>query len=187
MFENARKYVGVELPNPPNFNDVTCERFLRHYLWVIYVSNRRVSVVKRHRAALEAAFHNLNLNAIATMNSIDAQELAIKDQLRASRFLEGCRLVHDEGWRSFKRRLKNNHRKVLRELPGIGRVTWQHMAMYLGLQDTEKCDTWLVKCAEECSATVPELVTYLSQEYGLTRLQVDYCLWKYCSDKQVLP
>ena len=187
MLEKAREHVGDELPKPPNFDDVTCERFLRHDLWIIYVPNRRVAVVKRHRAALEAAFHNLDLNAIAAMYSIDAQQLAIKDQLRAKRFLEGSQLIHAEGWRTFKRRLKKNHRKVLRVLPGIGRMTWQHMAMYLGLQDTEKCDTWLQQCAKECSATVPDLVTFLTKEYGLTRLQVDYCLWKFCSDKQELP
>ena len=187
MLEKAREHVGDELPEPPNFDDVTCKRFLRHYLWVIYVCNRRVAVVERHRARLEAEFLHLDLNAIAAMDSIDAQQLPIRDQVRANRFLEGSKLIHAEGWSSFRRRVKKNHRKVLRELPGIGRVTCQHMAMYLGLQDTEKCDIWVKRCAKRCSATVPELVTFLSSEYDLTRLQVDYYLWKYCSDKQALP
>ena len=39
MLEKAREYVGDELPTAPHFDDVNLKRFLRLYLWVIYVSN----------------------------------------------------------------------------------------------------------------------------------------------------
>ena len=187
MLEKAREYVGDELPTAPKFDDVNLERFLRLYLWVIYVSGFRASTVERHRAALEAAFHNLNLNVVAAMDSINARNLPIQNQRKADCFRLGCKLIRNEGWRRFKRRVKQNYPTVLQELPGIGPVTWRQMAMFLGLEDTEKCDVWMRKCARECATTVPELVSFLGQKYGLTRLQVDYCLWRYCSDNQELP
>ena len=61
------------------------------------------------------------------------------------------------------------------------------MALALGIEDTEKPDTWIRQCAAECSGTVDEMVTFLSKEYGLTRQQVDAYLWQYCSDHQHLP
>ncbi len=61
------------------------------------------------------------------------------------------------------------------------------MALVLGLEDTEKCDTWIMQCADACAATVDQMVTFLSQEYNLTRQQVDNYLWQYCRDNQHVP
>ncbi len=187
MLENAMEYAGDDMLEPRDFDKVNCRRFLRTYLWVVYVSGFRYAVVKKHFRALKSGFHNLDLDAVAAMRRINASRLPIRNQRKADCFLQGCKLIRAEGWRRFKKRLSEDHRAVLRELPGIGPVTWQHMALLLGLEDTEKCDTWMVQCAEECNTTVGRLVTYLSEEYGLRRQQVDYYLWKYCSDNQELP
>ena len=72
-------------------------------------------------------------------------------------------------------------------LPFMGPATSQHMALALGIEDTEKADTWIKQCAEECSATVDQLVTFLSRETGMTRQQVDNYLWQYCRDNQHIP
>ena len=187
MMEISKAYVGDAVPEPCKFERVRCRQFLRVYLWVVYVSGFRYCVVKKHFPALKAAFRNLDLDAIARIRQINVDRLPIRNKRKADWFLEGCSLIRAEGWRSFKRRLAANHRAVLRELPGIGPVTWQHMALRLGLEDTEKCDTWMMQCAAECDTTVGKLVTYLSGMYGLRRQQVDYYLWKYCSDNQKLP
>ena len=187
MLETAREYVGDDVFTPPDFAKVKLKRFLRTYLWVIYVSGFRNAVVKRYFRDLKAAFHKCDLDAIAAIDSIDARVLPIRNQRKADAFLRGCRLIQTEGWKRFKRRLSRGGRSVLWELPWMGPATTQHMALVLGLEDTEKCDTWLKQCATACSANVAGLVTYLSGEYGLTRQQVDYYLWKYCSDHQALP
>lgn len=187
MLETAREYVGGDVFTPHDFAKVKLKRFLQTYLWVIYVSGFRNAVVKRHFRDLRAAFHDLDLDAIAAMDSIDANLLPIQNQRKADAFLRGCSSIHAEGWKRFKRRVSTGGRTVLRELPWIGPATSQHMALVLGLEDTEKCDTWLKQCATACSANVGGLVTYLSREYGLTRQQVDYYLWKFCSDHQALP
>lgn len=187
MLETARKYVGDELFTPYNFEEVDLEIFLRTYLWVIYVAGFRNAVVEQHFVCIKAAFQDLDLDRIVAMEAVDANMLPIRNQRKADAFLQGCRSIHTEGWQGFKQRLMAGGQTVLGELPWMGPATKQHMALVLGLEDTEKCDTWIMQCADACSATVDEMVTFLSQEYDLTRQQVDNYLWKYCRDHQRMP
>ncbi len=170
MLEKACEHVGDDLYKPHNFEDVDLKVFLRVYLWVIFVAGFRNSVVAKHFDAIMAAFHDLDLDKIAAMESIDAGKLPISNQRKADAFLRGCKMIHAEGWHDFKKRLTQDKPKIvhryatLEELPWIRHVTGQHMAMVLGLEDTEKADTWMKQCADACSATVDQMVTFLSQE-----------------------
>ena len=184
MFENVRDHVGDDLYKPNNFEDVDQTVFLRVYLWVIFVSGFRNSVVAKHSDAIKAAFHHLDLDKIVAMESIDAGTLPVRNQRKADAFLRGCEMIHTEGWQDFKQRLKERRRAALQDLPWIGPATEQHMAMVLGLEDTEKADTWMKQCADACSATVDQIRTFLSREYGLSRQKVDGYLWRYCFDKR---
>ena len=187
MLEAARQHVGDDVFVPWDFEEVDQRTFVEQYLWVIYVSGFRNAVVEKHIAALTAAFHNLDLDRIVAMKAIDATTLPIRNQRKAEAFVKGCTLIHNEGWEDFKERLRERGRTALMELPFMGPATSQHMALALGIEDTEKADTWIRKCAEECSATVDQLVTFLSREFELTRQQVDAYLWQYCRDNQRLP
>ena len=187
MLENAREHVGDRLFEPYDFDEVDLWRFLRTYLWVIYVSGFRNAVVKKHIDAIIATFHELDLDQIVAMESVDADVLPIRNQRKADAFLKGCKMIHSEGWENLKQRLKEVGSTGLEELPWIGPATKQHMALVLGIEDTEKCDTWIKQCANSCSATVDQMVTFLSEEYDLTRQQVDNYLWQYCRDHQELP
>ena len=187
MLETAREHVGDNVFVPPDFDSVDQRAFLAQYLWVIYVSGFRNAVVKMHFDALVAAFQDLDLEKVAAMGTIDASVLPIRNQRKADAFLKGCGLIRAEGWTDFKERIRERGRVALMELPYIGPVTSQHMALAIGLEDTEKADTWMVQCAEECSASVDQFVTFLARESGLTRQQVDNYLWQYCRDHQHLP
>ena len=187
MLKTAIKHVGDDVFKPMNFEDVGRKEFLERYLWAIYVSGFRNAVVEKHIDGLRAGFHGLDLYRIVAMDGIDARELPIRNQRKADAFLKGCRMIHDEGWPALKERLRTRRRDALRELPGIGPATAQHMALALGIEDTEKRDTWMIQCAEKCSGTVDQMVTFLSREYGLKRQQVDAYLWKYCRDNQRVP
>ena len=187
MLETAREHVGDNLFVPWDFDDVDQRIFLEQYLWVIYVAGLRNSVVEKHFGTITAAFHDLDLDMIAAMESVDAGTLPIRHQRKADAFLRGCRLIHAEGWPGFKERLREKGRAALLELPYMGPATSQHMALVLGIENTEKADTWIKQCAAACSATVDQMVTFLSREYGLTRQQVDGYLWQYCRDNQRFP
>ena len=187
MLETAREHVGDNLFVPPDFDDVDLRRFLAQYLWVIYVAGFRNAVVMKHIDTITAAFRDLDLDLIVAMDSIDARTLPIRHQQKADAFLGGCKLIHAEGWLAFKERLRERGRAALLELPYMGPATSQHMALALGIEDTEKADTWIRQCAAACSATVDEMITFLAREYALTRQQVDNYLWQYCRDKQRVP
>ena len=144
-------------------------------------------MVKKHVAGIRAGFHDLDLDRIVAMDGIDARALPIRNQRKADAFLKGCRLIHGEGWPAFKQRLRTRGRAALRELPWMGPATERHMALALGIEDTEKPDTWINQCAEKCSGTVDQMVTFPSDEYGLTRQRVDAYLWQYCRDHQQVP
>ena len=186
MLETARAQVGSPW-EPWNFDDLDLEGFLKVYLWVIYVSGFRNSVVETNFDTIVKKFHNLDLDRIVAMKSIDAQTLPIRHQRKADAFLKGCKLIHAEGWEAFKQRMRKHGRIVLTELPYMGPATNRHLATAIGLEDTEKPDTWMKQCAAACSATVEEMVTFLSREHGLTRQQVDAYLWQYCRDNQSIP
>lgn len=128
MLEIAIAHVGNDLREPYEFEKVRSRQFLRVYLWILYSSGFSNAVVKKHFPALKDALHNLDLDAIADMRSINADRFPIRNQRKADWFLAGCKLIGKEGWRAFKKRLKTNHRDVLREFPDIGCATWQHMA-----------------------------------------------------------
>ena len=187
MLETARDYVGKDRFVPMNFEDVDLRAFLRQYLWVIYVSGFRNEVVEKHFHGLKVAFHDLDLERIVSMDGIDAQSLPIRNQPKADAFLKGCRVIHDLGWPEFKERLREKKMVALRQLPWMGPATTRHMALSLGIADTEKPDTWMKQCARKCSATVEEMVTFLATAYGMKRQQVDAYLWQYCRDNNRVP
>ena len=187
MLEKAREYVGDNVFVPRNFDEVDLRAFLEQYLWVIYVSGFRNAVVEKHFDGLKARFHDLDLDRIVAMELIDAGTLPIRYQRKADAFLEGCRLIHREGWDAFKERLRERRRATLLELPYMGPATSRHMALALGIEDTEKPDTWMIQCAAKCSATVDQMVTFLSREYELSRQRIDAYLWQYCRDNQRVP
>lgn len=186
MLETARAHVGSPW-EPWNFDDLDLKGFLKVYLWVIYVSGFRNSVVEKDFDIIIEKFHNLDLDRIVAMKSIDAKTLPIRHQRKADAFLKGCKLIHAEGWEAFKQRMLKHGRVVLTELPYMGPATNRHLATAIGLEDTEKPDTWMKQCAAACSATVEEMVTFLSREHGLIRQQVDAYLWQYCRDNQRIP
>lgn len=186
MLETARAHVDDPWC-PRDFNGLDLEEFLRDYLWVIFVSGFRNSVVEEHFDTIIKRFHDLGLDRIVAMKSIDAKTLPIRHQRKADAFLKGCKQIHAEGWKAFKQRMRKDGRIVLTELPYMGPATSRHLATAIGLEDTEKPDTWMKQCAAACSATVEEMVTFLSREHELPRQKVDAYLWEYCRDNQRIP
>lgn len=72
-------------------------------------------------------------------------------------------------------------KSALDGLPFFGPVSKQLMAFALGIEDTEKADTWMQQCAEACNAkSVEDMVDYLVDEFGVSRVEVDSTLWQYC-------
>lgn len=195
MFKAARAYceenyahelVWATSIGQETFRNLRSKKFLSEYCWVVYASGFKASTVESIFPELQAAFRNFVLADLAKMRSIRSVLLHFNSPRKASSFLEGSKLIANEGFSTFKKRLKINGVDTLEQLPGIGPITKFHLAKNIGLADEAKPDIWLVRAADACSSTVEELVAFLSKKYGMSRHTVDVILWRYGADKKGL-
>ena len=165
-----------------------CAFIPKCHLWTIYVSGFSNDVAGMYIGEITRRFHNLNLKRIANMRRVNAKSLPIRNQRKADAFLKGCKLIEKEGWRAFKRQILRDGTDALAGLPFLGPANTQLMALALGIADTEKADTWMKQCAEACNAkSVEEMVDYLAGEFGVSRVEVDSTLWRYCRENRQIP
>ena len=175
----------AENVNQDTFKWLKSKEFLDEYCWVIYASGFRVAVIEAKFPLLRKAFKDFDLTALARMRSLKAVLDVFNNERKAECFLAGSKAIADEGFAKFKRRLKDQGVCVLETLPGIGPITKFHLAKNIGLVDEAKPDIWLVRAAKECSASVDELVTFLSKRNQMSRHVVDVTLWQYGADKNL--
>ena len=192
MFESAKAYCEAEHPDevdwansitPETFKNLRSKRFLSEYCWVVYASGFKVSTIEAIFPNLKTAFKNFELEELAKMKSTKPVLAIFNNERKANSFLEGSKIISEEGFSAFKKRLQNAGIDMLEELPGIGPITKFHLAKNIGLADEAKPDVWLVRAADACSSTVRELVAFLSEKYAMSRHTVDVILWRYGADK----
>ena len=184
LFEAARDAVGgqadwADIDQEETWNSLNEQEFLRQYCWVVFASGFRVSILEKKFDDIQKVFQDFKPADVAGMKHVNVDDLPIKHKSKADGFLKGAKMVHEEGWKNFKARVGAGGIDVLTELPYIAKRTKQHLANIIGLKDTVKENVHLVRCAEECSATVEELVSFLADEYKMTKHHVDAVLWEY--------
>lgn len=191
MFEIAKAYCEknyadeLEWANsisPDTFRNLKSKRFLSEYCWVVYASGFKVSTVESIFPSLRTAFKDFELSALGKMKSIKPVLAVFNNERKASSFLEGSKMIANEGFSSFKERLQQEGIDMLEQLPGIGPITKFHLAKNIGLADAAKPDIWLVRAADACSSTVDGLVNFLSEKYSMSRHAVDVILWRHGAD-----
>ena len=184
LFEAALEAVGdqadwANIDQEETWNSLDEQDFLGEYCWVVFASGFKVSILEKKFDGISKVFQDFEPAYVAGMKHVNVDDLPIKNKSKADGFLKGAKMVHEEGWKNFKARLGAGGIDVLTELPYIGKITKQHLAKNIGLEDTAKEDVHLVRCAEECSATVEELASFLADEYEMTKHNVDAVLWEY--------
>ena len=94
---------------------------------------------------------------------------------------KGSIMIANEGFETYKKRLKKEGINTLYELPGIDPTKKSFLAKSIGLADTTKPHEWLEYAAYKCkAASVDELVDYLSsKEPDCSPHVVDFVLWRY--------
>lgn len=99
---------------------------------------------------------------------------------------KGSIMIANEGFETYKKRLKKEGINTLYELPGIDPTKKSFLAKSIGLADTKKPHEWLEYAAYKCkAASVEELIDYyLSKKCYLTkgsgsRHVIDFVLWRY--------
>ena len=194
MFKRAMGHLRQERPevlewaesiSRDTFTRLTAKRFLAEYCWVIYASGFRVATLEAKFPALKAALREFDLAALVRMRSLASVLSVFNNDRKAKCFLAGSKAIAEEGFPNFKRRVQAEGIGVLEALPGIGPITKFHLAKNIGLVDAAKPDIWLMRAANACSASVDELVAFLSRHNRISRHMVDVALWQYGADKKL--
>ena len=161
----------AESVNEDTFKNMKSKEFLRNYFWVVFASDPGLRGFEDFCAELEAAFEYFDITALSKVRSIkpvldDFDDDFDDHKKKAKCFLKGAKMIANEGFETYKKRLKKEGIDVLEELPDIDSTTKSRLARNIGLTDTVE---------EE------KLVDYLSR--GLhnrcSRHVVDFVLWRY--------
>ncbi|MHB8368968.1 MAG: hypothetical protein ACYDBP_04645 [Leptospirales bacterium] len=194
LFEKAIDYLQINHPDeyqwalktgPQTFDEITSTAFLGEYCHVVYASGFKVKTIHALFPALEKAFCHFDIDALSTMNSIDHVLKIFGNKRKATNFLSGAKMIHQEGFLNFKERLRKDGLKVLEELPGLGKITKDHLAKNIGFMDVPKSDIWLERAARSCGTTVSELVEYLSIRNQKSKHLVDLAIWRFGADEKL--
>lgn len=192
MFKAARAYCMENYPDelewassisPETFRNLKSKGFLSEYCWVVYASGFKAATIEAVFPALRTAFRDFELADLARMRSLKPVLNVFNNERKANSFLEGSKTIAEEGFSTFKKRLRKEGIDTLEQLPGIGPITKYHLAKNIGLVDEAKPDIWLVRAANACSSTVEEIVAFLSEKYSVSRHAVDVILWRYGADR----
>jgi hypothetical protein len=129
FFEKAKKYCEEEFPeelqwakeiSPDTFKYLKSRTFLSEYCWVVYASGFKVKIIEAIFPGLKSAFKNFELDSIARMRSIKQALKEFNNEKKAKSFLDGSKIIYEEGFSNFKKNLKNEGVDYLEKLPGIG-------------------------------------------------------------------
>jgi hypothetical protein len=165
------------------FKTLRAKAFLRNYCFVVYASGFRYRTIKDCFPGLTQAFHSFDLERLSRMGSLKPVLRVFGNERKARNFRDGAKMIANEGFVPFKRRLAKEGAEALLGLPGIGRITKDHLAKNIGLSDVAKADVWLVRAAEYCGTpSVDEMIDFLHDHSGESRHVIDVALWTYGRD-----
>ena len=196
--------------NEETFKNMKSKEFLRNYCWVVYTGKSNIGEFEQYFTDLETALKDFDITALRKMRSIkpvlnafddwsdcsDCGDACDQYEEKTKCFLAGAKMIADEGFETYKKRLEEEGINALEELldmnwdrSDIARDTKSRLARNIGLTDTIEPDEWLKRAASECAywprrrtvkkAMVEELVDYLSKEFNSSRHVVDFVLWRF--------
>lgn len=166
------------------FKNIKSKEFLSQYCWVIYAYYFKESVLEQKFDRIERAFKYFDIQKISKMTSIKPVLRVFNNESKARIFLKGAKMVYEQGFSQFKKRVFKEGMGTLQELPGIGEITQKHLARNIGLADVAKNDVHIQKLVEYFNAkNERELAEYLSKRFGEKKGVVDVILWRFCAKK----
>jgi len=202
FFEKAYDYVEQHFPkdieytrgrSPEDFRTWTSQRFIWQYAWVVYAAGFRQETVRSKFDDISQAFYNFDMDKICQMESLDAVLKIFNNKRKAKCVVEGAKKIRKEGFDAFKKRIldetEEKRPEILRELPGIGNITKDHLAKDIGVTDVHKKDIWVQELADLLANNDDvEMIQYLVEKFNdrlkgihLKKALVDSILFRFCS------
>jgi hypothetical protein len=192
FFEEAYKYVELndfqELKwarglSAEKFSKMKSSQFLSLYIWVVYAAGFKTSIIDQIHPRLCSAFKDLKLASLAKTRSIKPVLKIFNNRRKAECVLAGAKAISLEGFRIFKKRIKEKGQDALTLLPGIGPITKDHLARNIGLASVAKNDVWISRLVDLFEFPSHEkLSQHLGDKYRESPGVVDVVLWRFCAD-----
>lgn len=158
--------------------------FLSEYCWAVFVAHNKVDRINKRWSEIEKSFRYFNPKELCDMNIEDILEFLKIYKTRTTRFFNGAKKIHDEGFENYKNRAIKDGMRVFIELPGIGKAGSQHLAKNTGLKDTGKCDQHVKNIIEIFKLKdMNELFSFLSSTFNEDNKIIDEVIWQFCSNK----
>jgi hypothetical protein len=166
------------------FDDLTEERFLREYTWVVFSSGFRESVLRNKFEGLTKAFLGLTSANEIALNRRDCRRAALRvfgHHGKVSAVLDACKLIHLNGFSSFRNQLEAGGVEFIDRLPFMGPATSYHLAKNIGL-DVVKPDRHLVRIANASGFESPhDFCESINAVVGDAISVVDIVIWRYAT------
>ena len=189
FYQKARQYVQKNCLEELNdirkvsFKRLTKKKFIENYIWVVYVSGFKVSIIDAKFSLLKREFKNFDLSKLSRMRSTASVLKVFNNKRKASCVLKGASLISKEGFDNFKNRVAEEGVDALMDIPGIGEITKNHLARNIGLADVAKNDIWIQRLTKQFGAEhYTRMFDILCKQSNSKPGVVDFILWRFCAD-----
>lgn len=179
IFQEAERFVREKHPldlewsknqiSQVHLEEVTDEKFLQEYTYVVYCSGYKQKIVEKYWGKLWIIYMFFNPKWIAA-NKEDIRKRAarqIANTKKIGAILDTATKIasmDEQGWKSFKDKIKEEDSfAALQELPFIGPITKYHLARNLGF-NVIKPDVHLQRMADHFGINPFEMCRKLSEK-----------------------
>jgi hypothetical protein len=174
------------------FSDLTEERFLHEYTWVVFSSGFRETVLRKKFSDLALAFGGLVSAAFVAQNRGECRRLALRKfghRGKVTAVLDVCAMIDTQGFEFLRHQLHSGGVDFIDQLPFMGPATSYHLAKNIGL-NVVKPDRHLVRIAAASGFQSPDdLCDCISKAVGDALPVIDIVIWRYATlhPKEELP
>jgi 3-methyladenine DNA glycosylase Tag len=159
------------------------KEFFGAYLFVAYGAGMDWRVNEKQHPRLRKAFMDCNIEKVSKMESLAPVFAVNRNDQKAKSVVKGAKMIFEEGFENFKKRISEQGPEALSRLPGLGPITKDHLARNIGLASVSKNDIWIQRLVSLFEAeTHTELADYLANRFKETPGTVDVVLWRFCRD-----
>lgn len=166
------------------FCELTEERFLREFTWVVFSSGFRESVLRKKFDGLVKAFLGLKSAPEIALNWRTCRRAALQvfgHHGKVNAVLDACKRIHLDGFASFRSQLEAGGVEFIDRLSFMGPATSYHLAKNIGL-NVVKPDRHLVRIANTSGFESPnDLCESIKALVGDAISVVDIVIWRYAT------
>ena len=192
LFRRSEEFIKKNFPEDLEWSKKVSEnvdwdqrKFIQEYVFAVYVSGFRYSVVQKKMYDFQKVFYDWNLEEILKNEKevkIEARKL-INNRNKINSIIRGLKMLDELDFDSFKSKVMMSI-DMLTMFPYVGKVIKFQLARNLGF-DVAKPDKHIVRIAEKYNLDPIEMCEMISRATGYKVHTVDSILWRYAEQGMV--